>query len=217
MLEIETELLDALKELGVGVILTALDKAGYRREKIWMKRVKPLTPGLKMAGTSVTVKYLASREPPSREDYVHTFGAIDNAKHGNVLVLDGEGRENIYLFGEMMAVGCVKRGISGVVIDGGCHDIPDLKKMGFPTFAIGVAALGSKTYIRPVANNVRIQCGGVQVDPGDVIVGDDDGVVVVPKEKAEEVLKIAKSIKKIEQEFIEKLQAGVPYLKARES
>ena len=108
------------------------------------------------------------------------------AAPGDVLVLDCHGYTESGHFGDIMALACKVRGIAGVIIDGSCRDAEDIKKLGLPVFVRGLNPAGTvKASIGKV--NVPVLCGGVTVRPGDLIIGDCDGVVVVAKEHEEEV------------------------------
>ncbi len=133
--------------------------------------------------------------------------AIAMAEPGTVLVVDCGGWTGAGAFGEMFAVSCVARGIRGVVIDGACRDKADLIEMDFPVFTRGVNPNGTRKELLGEINGT-IGCGGVLVSPGDIVVGDADGVVVIAAEKAEEVLENALAKKDRESELKPQLAAG---------
>lgn len=149
--------------------------------------IKPVAPGTKLVGTAVTVMACPG-------DVLYVIRAADVAQPGDVVVIDGGGCAELAMIGDGISYYMQKhRGISGVVVDGGVRDVKGIRRLGFPMFARGTSARihGADG---PGAINVPIACGGVVVSPGDVIVGDDDGVVVVPREHAESVADATDSV-----------------------
>ena len=109
-----------------------------------------------------------------------------------------------------MARSAMKQGVVGVVVDGAVRDVAEIRQLQFPVFARGIVPNnGTEGYLGKI--NVPIQCGGVTVRPGDIIFGDDDGVVVTPQEMAEEVSKTAQSIIREEEETLSKIESGMSY------
>ena len=143
-------------------------------------RIKPVASGMKVIGTAVTLSLR-----PGDNLFLHH--AIYTGEEGFVLVVDGKGHtENAYL-GELMAAAAKAVGLNGIVIDGLVRDKQALGDLGFPIFAKGFIPNGPLKD-GPGEMNAPISCGGVSVHPGDLIVGDDDGVIVVPRHKIEDVL-----------------------------
>lgn len=142
--------------------------------------VKPVTPSMKVVGTALTVDLRAG-------DNLFLHQGIYCGSEGYVLVADGKGHtENAYL-GELMAGAAKAMGLEGIVIDGFVRDKEMLGEIGLPIFAKGFIPNGPFKD-GPGAINIPISCAGVTVHPGDLIIGDEDGVVVVPRDKVEEVL-----------------------------
>ena len=134
--------------------------------------------------------------------------AVLEAAPGDVLVVGCGGFLQAGGFGELLATACRAKGIVGIVIDGACRDKNELIEMDFPTFVKGTCPNGTvKEFCG--RTNVPVNCGGIMVHPGDIIIGDCDGVVVVPNDKAEEVLEKSKLKKAKEDEIREKLQQGI--------
>jgi regulator of RNase E activity RraA len=154
------------------------------RYGIMHHRIKPIMPGMRVLGPAVTVLTRPG-------DALYVAAAADVASPGDVIVIDAGADPDVSVIGERIAYYMqVKRGVAGIVVDGAVRDIAGLRTQGFPTFACGITPriFGSQG---PGAVNVPISCGGVPVNPGDLILGDDDGVVAVPREDAERVLKLA--------------------------
>lgn len=143
--------------------------------------IKPLYKGMKVCGPAFSVD---SRPG----DNLALHYAVAHKVPGDVLVCDAKGFEEGGPFGELMATLARKQGFRGLVIDGCVRDGVDLNKMKFPVFARGLCPKGT-TKVGPGQINVGITCGGIRVNPGDIVVADDDGVVIVPLENAAEILK----------------------------
>ncbi len=146
-------------------------------------QIKPIALGMRLTGPAVTVLTRPG-------DALYVQKVIDIAEPGDVIVIDAGGIEDISCIGERLSYYMQRRGIAGVVVDGAIRDSKGIRDMCFPVFAKSVCMkiFGS---VGPGAINVPIQCGGVPVNPGDIIVGDDDGVACVPLDDAERVLKLS--------------------------
>jgi regulator of RNase E activity RraA len=146
-------------------------------------QIKPIAQNMRVVGPAVTVLTRPG-------DALYVQKVIDIAEAGDVIVIDAGGVEDISCIGERLSYYMKLRGIAGVVVDGGIRDSKGIRDMSFPVFtkSICMKIFGS---VGPGAINVPIQCGGVPVNPGDIIIGDDDGVVCIPLDDAERVLKLA--------------------------
>jgi len=162
--------------------------------------MKPLFEGIRLVGTAVTVKTLAS-------DLAAAFKAIDICEPGDVVVIDSHGSTNTAFWGENMTMSALNRGVIAAVIDGACRDVEELRKMKFPVICKGVVPnVGSISGYGHV--NVPIQCAGVAVSPGDVVVVDGNGVVVVPIGEAAVILEKTRGLLATEHLLQEKIKAG---------
>lgn len=162
--------------------------------------IGPVYRGAETAGTAVTVKAV-----PGDNLIIHR--AITMAEPGDVLVIDGDGYTGTAYLGELMCASCQAQGLAGVVIDGAIRDRADVAEMDFPLYARGVNPQGPFKQ-DPGSINVTVSCGGVTVDPGDIVVGDGDGVSVVPAEDAESVLGNAREKLAAEGDLRERVEAG---------
>src|SRR6266540_6621392 len=124
----------------------------------------------------------------------HSVEMIDEAKPGEVGVIVMEGTLDIAAMGNLMATAAVERGMAGMVLDGAIRDLWDVRRMGLTVYARSKSPRTAVGHYATVARNIPVECAGVTVRPGDIIVADEDGVVVVPQERAQEVLKKAQEI-----------------------
>ena len=146
-------------------------------------RIAPLAPSMRMAGPAFTVEVRPG-------DNLMIHAAITMAKPGDVLVVDGKGDRSCALMGSIMINACKKLGLAGVVVDAAVRDTEELRELGFPVYAAGANPNGPTKFV-PGRINWPISCGGVAIHPGDLVVGDADGVVVVEREKAGSLLELA--------------------------
>ena len=164
----------------------------------------------KVIGPAVTVKMTAAGETPSK--YHLGMMAIHSAKEGDVIIFDNGGRLDTSCWGGILANGAKMKGVQGVVIDGACRDLDDCIDAGFPVYARGSVVATARGRIQEESTNEMIQFGGVQVRPGDIVMGDRSGVVIVPQEHVEEILKKAEALYKKEEDMVNELRAGIPIL-----
>jgi regulator of RNase E activity RraA len=162
--------------------------------------MKPLFEGTRLVGSAITVMTLAS-------DLAAAFKAIDICKPGDVIVIDSHESINTAFWGENMTMSALNRGVIAAVIDGACRDVEEIRKIRFPVISKGVVPnVASISGYGDV--NVPIQCGGVAVSPGDVVVVDGNGVVVVPMAQAAVILEQAQRLLATEHLLQEKIKAG---------
>ena len=153
-------------------------------------RIAPVAPEMKCAGPAFTIEVR-----PGDNLMIHT--AMTMAKPGDVLVIDGKGDRTCALMGAIMINACRQLKLGGVVIDAAIRDSLELREIGFPVFSVGANPNGPTKFV-PGRINWPISCGGIAVAPGDLVVGDADGVVVIEREKAASLLDAAQ--KKVDDE-----------------
>ena len=171
-------------------------------------RLGALDPAIQALDRHMTVVGRAYTVQCPPGDNLTTHKAMLEARPGDVLVVSCGGFLNAGGFGELMATACQVKGIAGVVIDGACRDKNELIEMGFPTFVRGTCPNGTVKE-NCGATGTSVLCGGTLVRTGDIVIGDCDGVVVIPREEAEGVLERSKAKKAKEDEIRQKLLQGI--------
>ena len=164
------------------------------------QRIRPITPGLRLVAPAFTVKTPAA-------DNLTIHRAIELCPPGHALVVDAGNHPATALVGDLMGFAARQRGIAGWVVDGPVRDVAGLRALGFPTFAGGVHP-GGPVKERFGKIGVPITIGGVAVRPGDIVFGDDDGVVIVPGERLEEAVAGARAIVEKEATMRAEIQKG---------
>jgi 4-hydroxy-4-methyl-2-oxoglutarate aldolase len=170
------------------------------RQNIMDNRIRPIWTGARCVGSALTIMTY-----PSDNLMIHL--GVSLAQEGDILVVDAGNYPNAGIWGEILTVNAINRKIGGIVIDGGVRDIKEIEELGFPMFAFGINARGGYKS-NPGTVNRPVSCGGVAVSPGDLIVADENGVAVIPKDDIEIVY--VKCLEKIESELkiIEQLKLG---------
>lgn len=178
---------DRLAKLYTPVVADVLDKLGFRNQSLH-PRVRPLWPAAKSAGFALTVQTVPARETVPAHPYAGELAAVDSLQTGDVLVVS---ETSASFWGELLSTAARYRGCHGVILDGPTRDSTAIREMGFPVFHVGFHPADSLGRIDVVGHNIAINCGGVLIHPGDLVLADHDGVVAIPHSAAEETLRLA--------------------------
>lgn len=184
---------DLVRRLGAIVTSTlanALDDVGCPDNVA--AHIKPVAPGFKVAGPAVTVKESTDVYGTYSSADFRVDAMIDAAEPGDVIAVD-EGGAAISTFGGLASLAAKTKGIAGLVVDGGVRDLDEMIECDFPVFARHMVPTTGRGRLKVEAINVAITIGGVPVAPGDIIIGDSTGLVIVPADKAEAVVTLAES------------------------
>jgi regulator of RNase E activity RraA len=199
---------DELHSLYSGVIADVLDGLGYRNQCL-PSHIRPLTPLNRVAGVVFPLKAITVHEIPARP-YELEIAAVDAVGRGDVLVVDaGEDRTSAF-WGELLTTACAYKGVAGVVMTACTRDMWKIKELGFPVFGIGFHPADSKGRVDVISIGKPISIGGVPARRGDLILGDEDGLVIIPQEVADETLKLAHEKVRGENLARSELARGVP-------
>jgi regulator of RNase E activity RraA len=201
-------LLQGLREVEVASVADAMEQL-YGQQSFMSHEMRPLSPA-KFAGPAVTVLMKKEEHKEGSAASQGMLDAIDNAPAGSVYVMVLENGADYAGIGGLMATAMKYRGFAGAIIDGGVRDTPQIRKLQFPVFSRGVVPSTTINHYRFAGVNVPVTCAGVKVNGGDIIVADEDGVAVVPKAHAADVLKKAQDLDNTEHSmipFIEKFRS----------
>jgi 5-oxopent-3-ene-1,2,5-tricarboxylate decarboxylase/2-hydroxyhepta-2,4-diene-1,7-dioate isomerase len=207
----DAELEARLRSAPVAALSAQLRKRGIDNSSI--DGVRALKPGSKLVGQAKTIRYL-----PLREDLFAEVGggynaqkrAFDTVNPGEVIVIEARGETHSATLGDILAFRAIARGAEGIVTDGGVRDFDAVAEIGLPVFAAAAhpAVLGRRHV--PWDADISIACGGTIVQPGDVIVGDGDGVIVIPRALATEIVDAALQQEEEDMWIAEQVRAGHP-------
>jgi len=185
----------------------AMDRLGIAGQCLG---IKPLDQRFRLAGRAFTILYGPAGKPPGTVgDY------IDDVPPGSVVVLDNGGRENATVWGDILTWVAHSRGVAGTVIDGACRDVALSLELGYPIYSRSYSMRTGKDRVQVEATNGPVNIGDARVHPGDILRGDADGVVVIPRAHEEDILKIAEEIDSIEDQIRRAVKEGKSLTEAR--
>ena len=183
------ELIERLSKLDSCTVSDALDRLGLKGATLG---IRPMWPCPRICGRAVTVKL----KPQGSVRPARHLGteAIDTAAPGDVLVMELSGRTDVPGWGGLLSLAAKVKGLAGIVIDGACRDIDDSAEVEFPVFAKAVVPITARGRVMQDSVNEDIQFAGTQVHPGDLVVADGSGVIIVPHERAEDIISAGEEI-----------------------
>lgn len=185
------DLISGFQQVATASVADAVDQIAGRRGYM-DQSIKPRINEKKIVGPAITILEAPTHEkvPPQ-----HALDAIDESPEGSIIVIGIYGETNVAVWGGLMTAGAVANRHAGAILDGGVRDITEIRRdYDFPVYSRSVSPGTTVGRFTTLASNVPVECGGVKVFPGDIIVADIDGVVVVPHEHAVEVLKMSQEI-----------------------
>jgi 5-oxopent-3-ene-1,2,5-tricarboxylate decarboxylase/2-hydroxyhepta-2,4-diene-1,7-dioate isomerase len=211
------EVIARLREIGVATLIQHVQRLGVHRT--FLTGVVPRTGAQRFAGRASTLRCLPAREDAARalsanrEQSLH-FRAYETIGAGEVLVIDARGELEAAVGGDLLVARLLARGAAALVTDGAIRDLPGVREVGLPVYTRGVqAATFGENHI-PLDLNVPVQCAGVLVRPGDILVGDEEGVLVIPTEMAVQVAEAAAENELLDRFLMMKIRAGEPLAEA---
>jgi regulator of RNase E activity RraA len=209
--KIAPETFDRLRRVSTATLTTVLLKHGLRNT--YLTGVRPLAPHYRMVGEAVTLRYVPAREDldtlESLADPEHPQRKlVENILPGQVLVIDARRDVRAGALGHILATRLLRRGAAGVVTDGCYRDTPAMRELGLPAYAAGEHAAANVTVHHAADINVPVGCAGVLVMPGDIVAGDGEGVVVIPRHLADTVAEQAVEQEQLEEFIWAKINAG---------
>lgn len=205
------DLIRRLGRLATSTLANALDEIGLHNQVI--AAVRPIAPGFRFAGPAVTVREITGPVGAFPPEDFRVGEMIDAAGRGDVLVVDAGGAP-LSTFGGMASFAAKRKGIAGLVVDGGVRDLEEIVEFGFPVFARHLIPTTGRTRLKVEAIGVPVRIDAVEVAPGDVMVGDGTGIVCLPKDRAEEIVTLAETFAAEDAAALRDLDAGLTFREA---
>lgn len=195
------------ERLSTAMVSDACDAVGLRNQ-VLPRRLAPVVPGSRSMGRAHTVRFAPTLEVDPDDPYGGAIDFIDSIRPGQCAVIaTGESNDSGF-WGELFSAAAMGAGATGVVTDGNVRDTGRIAELGFPTFALSRRPIDFRSRMRVIATGTPVTLLGVRVDPGDLVMADDDGVVVVPRAREDEVLQIARDRASRESTVLAELLAG---------
>jgi 4-hydroxy-4-methyl-2-oxoglutarate aldolase len=199
-----------LRELPTATISDALDRLGIVGQCLGMA---PLDPGFRLAGRAFTLRY----RPTGLVERGNVGDYIDDVPPGDIVVLDNAGRLDCTVWGDILTAVASRRGIGGTVIHGVCRDVQRALDLAYPIFTRGRYMRTGKDRVEVESMQAPVSLGDIQVRPGDILVGDADGVLVIPRVREAEVFDTAREIEQAEQAIERETARGIRLDEARKT
>lgn len=198
-----SSLLDRFTGVDSAAVSDALDQLGL---PAGVGGIRPVWGPASVVGFAVTVGLEPRADGPAGAHIATT--AIETSDSQNVIVVDNQGRTDVSCWGGILSLGAAQRGVRGVVADGVCRDVTEARELGFPVFSRGAIPATARGRLQQRSTGEPVEIAGLTVEQGDVVVADETGLVVVPRERAEEVAAIATAIVARERTIAQEVRAG---------
>jgi regulator of RNase E activity RraA len=200
--------LERAAKLDTTALSDAMDRLGIAGQCLG---IKPLDPKFRLTGRAFTILYGPAGKPPGTVgDY------IDEVPAGGVVVLDNGGREDATVWGDILTWVATRRSVAGTVIDGACRDTALALELGYPIYSRSYSMRTGKDRVQVEATNGPVNIGNARVHPGDLLRGDADGLVAIPRAHEDEILKIAEEIDAVEDRIRRAVKEGKSLTEARQ-
>jgi len=210
-MQLDAKAIEILRQVTTATLTTLLLKKGLRN--VWLRGTRPLRSGQpRLVGRAFTLRFVPAREdlatPESWSSPISTRAAIEDMPSGCIAVVDAMGVTDAGVFGDILCTRMVKRGVSALVTDGVVRDVSGVLGSGLPVWCSGAAAPPSVAGLTFVDWQEPIACGGVAVFPGDVVVVDDDGAVLIPAALLDDILTLAPEQERLENWIMQQVEHG---------
>ncbi|WP_371664596.1 RraA family protein [Streptomyces sp. NBC_00280] len=204
-----TSLLDRFAALDSAAVSDALDQLGLPSG---VGGLRPVWGPAAVVGFAVTVGLEPRTDGPAGAHIATT--AVESADDRSVIVVDNQGRTDVSCWGGILSLGAARRGVRGVVADGVCRDVAEARELAFPVFSRGAVPATARGRLQQRSSGEPVTVAGLRVAQGDVVVADETGLVVVPRDRAAEVAEIAATIVAREHAIADEVRAGAPLSRA---
>ncbi len=210
-MELDARAIQILSQVTTATLTTLLLKKGLRN--VWLRGTRPLRSGQpRLVGRAFTLRFVPAREdlatPESWSSPISTRAAIEDMPPGCIAVVDAMGVTDAGVFGDILCTRMVKRGVAALVTDGVVRDVSGVLGSGLPVWCSGAAAPPSVAGLTFVDWQRPVACGGVAVFPGDVVVVDDDGAVLIPAALLDDILTLAPEQERLENWIMQQVEQG---------
>ena len=195
------------ERLTTAILSDSCDAAGHR-DQVLSGRLAPVTPGMRAIGRARTVRFAPSLEDDPEDPYGDAIDLIDSVRQGQLIVISTDESDGSAFWGELFSAAALGAGAAGVITDGNLRDTDRIAALGFPAFSRSRRPIDFRARLRIVDTDVPVTVGGVRIDPGAIVMADDDGVVVVPHGDEDRVLALARERASRETTVLAELLAG---------
>jgi regulator of RNase E activity RraA len=193
--------------LSTAILSDSCDAVGLRHQ-VLLERLAPLVPGSRAIGRARTMRFAPAFEADADDPYREAIEAIDGLRAGQFAVIATDSNNDSAFWGELFSAAAIGAGAVGVLTDGNLRDTDRVAALGFPAFSRSRRPIDFRGRMRVVGQDVSVVVSGVRIDPGDLVMADDDGVVVVPRAHEDEVLALARERASRESTVLAELLAG---------
>lgn len=204
------ELIEAFKGLATPTIGNVLDDLNIGSIGL---NLRPVAAGMRFVGAALTVKEVTGAKNAYQPSEFGLGAVVDKVQPLDVVVIDNGGQQ-VSTWGGVASVAAQQNGAAGLIVDGGVRDADEIMELGFPVFSRHVVPLSGKTRVKVIEINTTIKIDGMPVHPGDIIIGDSSGIVVVPRDRAAEVAERAAELERQDRQASEEIRNGLSFTEA---